>query len=155
VLNVGPTHLERLGTMENIARAKTEAVEDLPSDGNALLNIDDPYVAAMASKTRARGMTFGIKNRADVRAADIHSRGLAGVDFTLTCGGRELPAHSPLPGERLVYNALAAVGAAFAEGMSAEEAVYALSQADVPLRVKVVAGINGSTILDDSYNASP
>src|SRR6185312_11976548 len=67
VLNVGPTHLERLGTMENIAAAKAEAVESLPSDGNAVLNADDPYVAAMASKTRAKVLTFGIRNHADVR----------------------------------------------------------------------------------------
>ncbi len=100
VLNVGPTHLERLGTMENIAAAKAEAVESLPSDGNAVLNADDPYVAAMAPKTRASVLTFGVRNHADVRATDIRSRGLAGVDFTLSCGGRVLQAHSPLPGER-------------------------------------------------------
>jgi UDP-N-acetylmuramoyl-tripeptide--D-alanyl-D-alanine ligase len=155
VLNVGPTHLERLGTMENIAAAKAEAIESLPSDGNAVLNADDPYVAAMASKTRAKVLTFGVKHHADVRASDIRTRGLSGVDFTLTCAGRALPAHSPLPGERLVYNALAAAAVAFAEGMSAEEAAHALSTAEVPLRLKAVAAVNGATILDDSYNASP
>ncbi|HLF76487.1 MAG TPA: UDP-N-acetylmuramoyl-tripeptide--D-alanyl-D-alanine ligase [Dehalococcoidia bacterium] len=155
VLNVGPTHLERLGSLEAIAAAKAEAVESLPSDGNAVLNADDPYVAAMASKTRARILTFGVKNHAAVRATDIRSRGLSGVDFTLTCGGRGFPAHSPLPGAALVYNALAAVGAAFVEGMSAEEAAHALSIAEVPVRLKAVAAINGSTVLDDSYNASP
>ena len=155
VLNVGPTHLARLGTMEAIAAAKTEAVESLPSDGNAVLNADDPYVAAMAAKTRARVLTFGVERHAEVRATDIRSKGLAGVDFTLSCGGRTLPAHSPLPGVRLVSNALAAVGAAFVEGMSAEEAAHALSTAEVPVRLKAVAAINGATILDDSYNASP
>jgi UDP-N-acetylmuramoyl-tripeptide--D-alanyl-D-alanine ligase len=60
-----------------------------------------------------------------------------------------------LPGARLVYNALAAVGAAFVEGMSVEEAVHALSQAEVPLRLKARAGAGGVTILDDAYNASP
>jgi UDP-N-acetylmuramoyl-tripeptide--D-alanyl-D-alanine ligase len=155
VLNVGPTHLERLGSMEAIAAAKAEAVEALPSDGNAVLNADDPYVAAMASKTRARVLTFGVVKHAEVRALDIRSRGLSGVDFTLICGGRSLPVHSPLPGVRLVPNALAAVGAAFVEGMSVEEAAHALSTAQVPVRLKAAAAINGATVLDDSYNASP
>jgi UDP-N-acetylmuramoyl-tripeptide--D-alanyl-D-alanine ligase len=155
VLNVGPTHLERLGTMEAIAAAKAEAVEGLPSDGNAVLNVDDPYVAVMSLKTRARVLSFGIEKHAEVRATEIRSKGLSGVDFTLSCGGRSVPAHSPLPGERLVYNALAAVGVAFVEGMSVEEAAHALRVADIPRRLIPVAGLNGSTVLDDSYNASP
>ncbi|MGH7292905.1 MAG: UDP-N-acetylmuramoyl-tripeptide--D-alanyl-D-alanine ligase, partial [Myxococcota bacterium] len=59
VLNVGPSHLERLGSMEAMAEAKSEAVQDLPTTGYAILNADDPFVAAMAPKTRARVLTFG------------------------------------------------------------------------------------------------
>ena len=59
VLNVGPTHLERLGSMQAIAEAKSEAVRELPATGCAILNADDPLVAAMAPKTRARVLTFG------------------------------------------------------------------------------------------------
>jgi UDP-N-acetylmuramoyl-tripeptide--D-alanyl-D-alanine ligase len=155
VLNVGPTHLEKLGSLGAIAQAKAEAVEALPEDGAAVLNADDPYVAAMASKTAARVLTFGIDNQATLRASDLRPHGLAGVDFTLTCAGRRFEAHSPLPGERLVYNALAALGVAVAEGMSIDEAVGALATAEVPLRLQAKVAVNGATVLDDSYNASP
>ena len=155
VLNVGPTHLERLGSIEAIAQAKSEAVEALPEDGSAILNADDPYVAAMAAKTRARVLTFGLSEGVTVKASGVQTRGLAGSDFTVSCGGRALKAHSPLPGERLVHNALAAVTAGLAEGMSLEEAVEALRQAEVPLRLQARAALNGATVLDDSYNASP
>ena len=155
VLNVGPTHMERLGSIEAIAAAKAEAVEALTVDGTTVLNADDPFVAAMAAKTRARVLTFGVEHHATVRATDVKGRGLRGVDFQIACGGRGLAAHSPLPGERLVPNALAAVAVALAEGMSLEEAVDALARADVPLRLQARAAVNGATVLDDAYNASP
>jgi UDP-N-acetylmuramoyl-tripeptide--D-alanyl-D-alanine ligase len=155
VLNVGPTHLERLGSIEAIAQAKAEALEALSQYDTVILNADDPYVAAMDQKTKARVITFGVKNHALVRATNLRGRGLGGVDFTLTCGGRALDAHSPLPGVDLVPNALAAVAVAFNEGMSAEEAAHALNTAEGSARLQPRAGINGSTILDDAYNASP
>lgn len=155
VLNVGPTHLERLGSIEAIAAAKAEAVEALNEDGWAVLNADDPYVAAMESKTRARVLTFAVENHAAVRASDIRTRGLAGTDFSLSAAGRGVPAHSPLPGARLVPNALAAVAVCLAEGMSLEEAAHNLSKAEVPLRLQSKLAAKGAMILDDSYNASP
>jgi UDP-N-acetylmuramoyl-tripeptide--D-alanyl-D-alanine ligase len=156
VLNVGPTHLERLGSLGAIASAKAEAIEALPETGWAVLNADDPYVAAMATKTRARILSFGIESEAaTLRATDLRSRGLAGVDFTISGGGRSTKTHSPLPGEKLVINALAAMGVAMADGMSLQEAAGALAHAEVPLRLQAKPAINGATVLDDSYNASP
>lgn len=155
VLNVGPTHMERLGSMEAIAAAKAEAVEALTEDGTAVLNADDPFVKAMAAQSRARVLTFGVRQPATVTASQIKGRGLRGVDFQLHCGGRSLAAHSPLPGADLVHNALAAVAVALAEGMSLEEAVDALGRAEVPLRLQAKAAVNGATVLDDAYNASP
>lgn len=155
VLNVGPTHMERLGSLEKIAQAKAEAVEALPSTGTAVLNTDDPYVAAMRSLTRARVLTFGLNPSADVRATDVRSLGLGGVDFTASMGGRALPAHSPLPGVDLVRNALAAIAVALADGMSLEETVAALRRAQVPARLQVRQSKSGAIILDDCYNANP
>jgi UDP-N-acetylmuramoyl-tripeptide--D-alanyl-D-alanine ligase len=155
VLNVGPTHLERLGSIEAIAAAKAEAVEALNEDGWAILNADDPYVAAMESKTRGRVLTFGIEQHAAVHASEVRSRGLAGADFTVSAAGHAVPAHSPLPGARLVSNALAAVAVCMAEGMSLEEAAQLLGKAELPLRLQSKLAASGATILDDSYNASP
>lgn len=155
VLNVGPTHLERLGSLDAVAQAKAEAIEALPDDGAAVLNADDPYVAAMAEKTRARVLTFGLNPGATIRATDVRTRGLSGADFQVSLGGRGVQAHSPLPGDRLIANALAAITIAVAFGLSIEEAAHALSRAEVPLRLQARAGVNGATLLDDSYNASP
>lgn len=155
VLNVGPSHLERLGSMEAMAEAKFEAVQDLPATGCAILNADDPWVAAMAPKTRARVLTFGTDGRADVRASDIQSHGLAGVEFTLSCFGRSLRVRSPLPGARLVPNALAAIAVAVADGVGVEEAAEALTGAQVKPRLQAKMAASGATILDDTYNANP
>lgn len=133
VLNVGPTHLERLGSMEAIAEAKSEAVQDLPATGYAILNADDAWVAAMAPTTQARVLTFGIGSHADFRASEIQSRGLAGVEFTLGYLGRSIRVRSPVPGADLVPNALAALAVAVAAGASVEQAAEALASAQVRL----------------------
>ncbi len=155
VLNVGPTHLERLGSMEAIAEAKVEAIEALPEWGTAVLNADDPYVAKMRVRTKARVLTFGMAPEADVRASEVQGRGLAGVDFMLRCGPVALAAHTPVPGVGLVHDALAAVAVAIADGMSVQEAVAALRAAEAPTRLRVRRARSGATILDDSYNAGP
>jgi len=155
VLNVGPTHLERLGSMQAIAEAKSEAVQDLPATGCAILNADDPLVAAMAPQTRAQVLSFGTHSRADFRASEIQSHGLAGVEFTLGYLGRSLRVRSPLPGAALVPNALAALAVAVVEGASVEEAAEALSTAQGKPRLQAKMAASGATILDDSYNANP
>jgi UDP-N-acetylmuramoyl-tripeptide--D-alanyl-D-alanine ligase len=155
VLNVGPTHLARLGSMQAIAAAKLEAVQDLPASGCAILNADDPWVAAMASKTRARVLTFGMHPEADIRATEIKSQGLAGVEFTLGCFGRSLRVKSRVPGAALVPNALAAVAVAVADDAGVEEAAEALTNAQVQPRLQAKIAASGATILDDTYNANP
>lgn len=155
VLNVGPTHLERLGSMQAIAEAKFEAVQDLPPTGYAILNADDLWVVAMAPKTQARVLTFGMHSNADFRASEVQSRGLDGVEFTLSCFGRSLRVRSPIPGASLVSNALAAVAVAVVGGASVEEATEALESAQVKPRLRVKMAANGATILDDTYNANP
>ena len=78
VTNVGPTHLERLGSMENIAEAKSELVQELPAGGLAVLNVDDPRVRAMAARTPARVAYYGLDPQADFWADEVESRGLQG-----------------------------------------------------------------------------
>ncbi|MFN3928462.1 MAG: UDP-N-acetylmuramoyl-tripeptide--D-alanyl-D-alanine ligase, partial [Thermoflexus sp.] len=83
VTMVGPVHLERLGSLEAIAAAKAELVEALPEEGVAVLNWDDPYVRAMAERTRARVFFYGLDPKADLWADEIASEGLEGVRFDL------------------------------------------------------------------------
>ncbi len=155
VMNVHPVHLERAGSIEAIATAKAELVESLPADGFAVLNGDDPLVRAMASKTRARVLYFGTSDGCDVRGRDLQSKGLEGIAFTIEYGGESLRAETRLPGRHLLPNALASVTVALVEGMKLGEVAQALAVARVPLRLHVYRGRNDSTLLDDTYNASP
>ncbi len=157
VTNVKPVHLERMGTIENIALNKSEIVRALPSTGTAVLNGDDPLVLAMRDTTSARVITYGLDEGCDLRATSIEGQGLAGVHFTLheRSGGGSWRVRLPLLGRHSVHTALAAAGAAHAAGMNWDEIVYALQHLDAQIRLIVVPGYNGSTLIDDSYNASP
>jgi UDP-N-acetylmuramoyl-tripeptide--D-alanyl-D-alanine ligase len=155
VLNVGPVHLARAGSIEAIALAKRELVEALPADGHAILNADDPRVEAMAAHTPARVWRYGTAEHADVRGSDLVSYGVRGFEFTLSYAGDERRVHVPLAGRHLLSNVLAAAAAALADGLSLDEVAGALETLDVPLRLRVVELPNGARLLDDTYNAQP
>jgi UDP-N-acetylmuramoyl-tripeptide--D-alanyl-D-alanine ligase len=157
VTTVLPIHLERIGTIERIQQAKQELVEELPPNGVAVLNADDPRVDQMASATSARVVRYGIAETADVRALgdSIDSRGLRGVEFDLQHAGEGCHVHLPLLGAHSVHAALAATAVALEEGFSLTEAAEALQRLSPTLRLLVIDGVNGSRIVDDSYNASP
>ena len=155
VTNIGPVHLERLGSQGAITAAKAELVEALPADGVAILNGDDARTAGLASRTQARVVYFGLSERCDVRATDLVNRGLDGIDFRLTTYIDSADVRLPLPGRHQVYAALAASAVAIEEGMALSEIAAALAETKLELRSRILPGLNGSTILDDSYNASP
>ncbi len=155
VLNVGPVHLERAGSLDAIARAKRELVEALTPDGHALLNVDDPVVAAMAGHTAAPVTRFGTAEDADVRGTDLEPLGADGFAFTLHAQGEERRVRVPLPGAHLLPNVLAAAAAGLVDDVPFDEVCGALEFLDVPLRLTVRALPGGITLLDDTYNASP
>jgi UDP-N-acetylmuramoyl-tripeptide--D-alanyl-D-alanine ligase len=157
VLNVGSAHLGEFGSREAIAAAKAELVEALPPDGLAVLNADDPLVAAMAGRTAARVVTVGVSADADVRA-----RGL-GLDagratFQLVAGGAEsAQVRLQLVGAHHVGNALAAAAVALELGASLAAVAAGLSAA-VPRsrwRMEVSERADGVTVINDAYNANP
>ena len=156
VLAVHPTHLERAGSLERIALAKSELPRALPADGLAVLNADDPRVIAMRDVTDARTWTFGLGPTADVRAEGIESRGVAGTEFTLRApwGTRRL--RSGTPGRHLVPHALAAAAVAEWLGEPLDDVAAALEAGSAaPHRMAIQDGSSGATIVDDTYNASP
>ncbi|HEY1297395.1 MAG TPA: UDP-N-acetylmuramoyl-tripeptide--D-alanyl-D-alanine ligase [Chloroflexota bacterium] len=155
VTAVLPVHLERLGTIERIHQAKQELVEELPSNGVAVLNGDDPRVTSMATATAARVIRYGVGDEADVRAEQIESHGLRGVEFDLLHAGERQHVHLPLLGAHSVHAALAAAAVASEEGLTLTDTAEALRLLSPALRLLVVEGIHGSRIVDDSYNASP
>lgn len=160
VTNIGPTHLERLGTMERIIQAKTELVQALPpadEGGVALLNYDDPLVLPMAQQTSARVLTYGLSPQADLWASEVMSAGLEGVRFIFNHQGQTIHARVPLLGRHSVHTALRAALVGLVEGLDWEEIISGLQTlpSSAQLRLVAVDGPNGSTILDDTYNASP
>lgn len=155
VTNVSPVHLERVRSFGRIVAGKAELVEALHADGLAVLNGDDPRVAAMSHRTRARSVLFGLSEQCDCRATEVNSRGLDGFSFRLHHAGSSVDVDCALPGRHHVYPALAAAAVALNDGMSLAEAADALREVRIELRLTVRNGPNSSTIIDDSYNASP
>ena len=156
VTNVGPSHLERLGTIERIAEAKSELPRALPADGWAILNGDDPRVREMRRVTKARVMLFGMEPSNDLWASEVEGLGLQGTRFWLHhAGERSLHVTIPLLGRHSVHTALSAAAVGLAEGMAWEEIIRGLQNVSGQLRLAAVDGLNGSTLIDDTYNASP
>ncbi len=155
VTAVNATHLEYFGSVEQIASEKSRLVEALPPDGIAILNYDDERVRAMAQRTRAHTLFYGLDAEADVQARDVDVSA-DGIAFTLAAGRQEARVRSPLLGRHSVYTALAAASVALAYGM--EPDVIAERLADFrpqPGRLNPLPGKEGALILDDTYNASP
>ncbi len=155
VTNVEPVHLERLGSIERIAQAKSELVQALPADGVAILNGDDPRVRSMAALTRARVFTYGLTPDCDLYASDVESRGLEGIRFRLHYRGDTIHARAALLGTHSVHTALAAAAVALNEGLSWQEIMAGLMDVSAQLRLIATPAIRGALILDDTYNASP
>jgi UDP-N-acetylmuramoyl-tripeptide--D-alanyl-D-alanine ligase len=155
VTMVGPVHMERLGSIEAIAQEKGVLPASLPPDGVAVLNADDSRVAAMADRTEANVITYGLSPDADVRADEIESHGLAGVSFTLVHAGAREHVYSHLPGRAMVHNALAAAAVGLVDGLTIADVAAALTAAPARVRFHSRRGPNGSLIIDDAYNASP
>jgi UDP-N-acetylmuramoyl-tripeptide--D-alanyl-D-alanine ligase len=162
VLNVGSAHVGEFGSPEAIAQAKGELVEALPaadSGGVAVLNLDDPRVAAMASRTAARVVGYGTASTdsaAAVRAADVRLE--AGrASFRLVTPTGEAPVALKLVGEHQVGNALAAAAVALELGGTVEGIAAALSAAGAASRwrMEVTDRADGVTVVNDAYNANP
>jgi UDP-N-acetylmuramoyl-tripeptide--D-alanyl-D-alanine ligase len=156
VTNIGPTHLERLGTIERIAQAKAELVQALPPDGLAVLNGDDERVRAMAALTPARRVLFyGLNPGNDLWADGIESLGLEGLRLRFRFQDEVVQTQLPLRGRHSVLSALAAAAVGLSQGLSWDAVLSGLQNTAIQGRLQVVPGIRGTTILDDSYNASP
>jgi UDP-N-acetylmuramoyl-tripeptide--D-alanyl-D-alanine ligase len=155
VTAVQPVHLSRIGTIEAVERAKGELIEALPDDGVAVLNADDERVRRMASRTRARSVTYGFAADADIRAEAVESAGLDGMRFTLVARGERHDTSIPTLGRLAVHNALAGAAVGLAAGLDGRSVVAALGNGwSAPHRGAIVRA-GGVTIVDDSYNASP
>ncbi|WP_139652645.1 UDP-N-acetylmuramoyl-tripeptide--D-alanyl-D-alanine ligase [Raoultibacter phocaeensis] len=167
ITNVGESHIELLGSRENIARAKAELVEALPNGtGAAFLNASDeftPYICEVA-KTKERalqvwlydGSADGADAAADAYATDVALDDEGRPRFTLHVAGEEAPCALSLRGLHNVQNACAAAAVAAKFGMGASAIARALEQAQPEAgRQHVIRARGGFTVIDDAYNANP
>jgi UDP-N-acetylmuramoyl-tripeptide--D-alanyl-D-alanine ligase len=160
VLNVGSAHLGEFGSREAIAAAKGELVEALPAatdGGVAVLNADDPLVAAMAHRTPARVVTVGESASADIRADQVQLDDLGRPSFRLTTPGGRATVTLPLVGSHQVGNALAAAAVGLECGLSMAATADALSTASPRSRwrMELLERADGVVVINDAYNANP
>ncbi len=156
VTNVSEAHIELLGSIENIARAKGELVEAIQSGGTIILNADNRHTAEMKNLAGAgvNVVTYGLENSADIRAKDILI-GSVSTEFTLSYRGEDFDFEIPMLGRHNVSNSLAAIAAGLTLGLSVEEIQRGISRlTTTKMRFEVIRR-DGLTIVNDAYNASP
>lgn len=154
VTNVGETHIELLGSLANIAAAKAELVEAVPSQGFVVLNADNAYVKAMSGKAAGKVIFYGIEQPADIQAVQIQVEGLY-TTFTCRCYGAAFPVKLPMIGLHNVYNTLAAVAAAWELGLSAQDIQTGLDRFQPSSMRQQIERVGEYIVINDAYNASP
>ena len=154
--NAGPAHLEGFGSIEGVARAKGEILQGQPRPEFAVLNADDDYFSYWQGLVEdLRVITFGRSEQADVRIASAEPVD-GGLDVDLSIYGEHLQIGLAFEGRHNALNAAAAAAAAMAMGLAPETIAIGLSAARPAAgRLRVVPGIRGIRLIDDSYNANP
>lgn len=155
-LNVLPVHVEHLGSIEGVAAAKAELVEGMKDGGTAVLNSDDPRVAAMSTLSKGPVITYGIDKAADVTASKIQVAGFGNTRFTLITPGGTADVSFMLNGKHNILNALAAAAVGHVFGMGVGAIAKGLSSVGAPpQRGEIIRFAQGFTVIDDSYNSNP
>jgi UDP-N-acetylmuramoyl-tripeptide--D-alanyl-D-alanine ligase len=155
VTNIGTVHAERAGSQEEIFLGKSELVKALPSEGVAVLNLDDPWVRKMGEMTKARVFFYGIDPSADLWADNVEGIGLEGIRFRLHYHHETMHIHVPMIGQHSVHTALRAAAVGLVDDLSWQEILDGLRQGHSQLRLTAVRTETGALLIDDSYNASP
>lgn len=156
ITQCAPAHLEGFGSIEGVAKAKSEIFEGLGNEGIAVINADDDYADYWRKAVQGKSiLNFGVNNKADVFATDIKVD-LNGCAFILNTPNGKIDIQLNLLGEHNIMNALAASACSIAIGVSLETVQQGLSAMQaVKGRLQRVQGLNNSLIIDDTYNANP
>ncbi|MCJ7458503.1 MAG: UDP-N-acetylmuramoyl-tripeptide--D-alanyl-D-alanine ligase [candidate division Zixibacteria bacterium] len=152
ITNIGPAHLEFMGSLEKIAQAKFELLENMDEKGKIVLNADDPWLSKRVKIEKRKVYTFGLEKEADFVAKNIIQNGNGFFSFSVN---NSFPITIKLLGKHNVYNALAAFSAASIlkiEGEKIKEALENYTPFELRMELSEVDGIK---ILNDSYNANP
>ena len=153
ITNIGVAHIEFMGSREAIAMEKGALAEAIEPQGTVILNADDSFSEGIAARTRAKVILAGTTDGA-VRAIEIR-QSADGSEFTIVEGAHRCRAQLPVAGLHMVQNALLAVAAGRALGLSIEECAAGLAAAPLTKARLQIKQIGGVQFLDDSYNANP
>lgn len=153
ITNVGETHLELLGSIENIAAAKAELLEFIPKSGLSLLNADNSYVKEMSKQVNSRVQFFGLE-QGDIKAENIQM-GTQNMKFSCRFAHHEFAVEIPAVGKHNVYNGLAAIALGLELGLSVEDICAGCKNFNAsPMRLHIEK-ISDYLVINDAYNASP
>jgi UDP-N-acetylmuramoyl-tripeptide--D-alanyl-D-alanine ligase len=154
VTNVGPAHLEGLGSIAGVAAAKGELFANISPQGIIAVNMEDEWVVRIASGFRGRRVEFG-RGR-EVEARSVRDLGLDGLELDLHVAGKSRLVRLSMPGAHNVSNALAAAAVTYALGVGLDTICDGLEEARLPkMRMQVERLANGVTLINDAYNANP
>jgi UDP-N-acetylmuramoyl-tripeptide--D-alanyl-D-alanine ligase len=154
ITNIGPAHLEFFGSMDKVAEAKGELLDNLKPDATAVLNADDPFVGTLRSRFNGRIVTFGMRNKADVSASSVRQE-LDHADFAIIAAGAATNVRLRAAGTHNIYNALAAAASAIALGLPIDVVKSGLEDFSPVAGRSEIREFQGWTVLADYYNANP
>ncbi len=152
---VAPVHLEYFDSIADIARAKRELIDALPSDGIAILNADDLYVSQFGQNFAGKVVTFGLQHAADATARNIEPLHPLGSTFDIVYESQTARAQLPLLGEHSIYNSLAGVAVALQYGITLQDAAESLASLSAAEKRGQVLEYAGATVINDCYNSNP
>jgi UDP-N-acetylmuramoyl-tripeptide--D-alanyl-D-alanine ligase len=156
VTNVGPAHLEFLGSVANVARAKVELLEGMREGSPVVLNADDEWFEWLRGRAKGPVVTFGIYHPADFMAEDIQSSdGTVTFRMAANLFGVRRYVQMPFGGAHNVYNALAAAAIASQFGAGISQIKEGLAAATLPSMRYELTSLDGVTVINDAYNANP
>ncbi|HLG19069.1 MAG TPA: UDP-N-acetylmuramoyl-tripeptide--D-alanyl-D-alanine ligase, partial [Bdellovibrionota bacterium] len=154
--NVGPVHLEKLGSVEGVARAKGELFTSLKEGGTAVVNQDDGWIAKLASTVSGRRVTVSLAAGADVSARVLQDLGSEGFHLAVQYGGQKTEIRFPFVGIHNVYNLLCALGAALALEVPVSRLQKGVDAIVRPsMRLETIECGRGIRLINDCYNANP
>ena len=155
ITNIGPAHLEGLGSMAGVTAAKGELLEKIGPEGFVVLNADDPRLMGLARRATQKVVLFGLSEDALVRAKAVREKGV-GTSFVLVLPEKQIAVDLKLPGAFMVSNALAAAAVGYLLGLSGDDIKSGLEKVDpAPGRMNRIDTEFGIHIIDDTYNANP
>lgn len=155
ITNIGLAHMENLGSRDGILQAKTEVFDHLRPNAAVILNGDDDKLSTVETVQGKSPVFFGLSDHLEAYADDTCDRGLRGTDCTLHLSTGEVRVHIPVPGNHMIYNALAGACAGIALGLSLDEIKNGIaSMKTIAGRVNLIE-TDSFLIIDDCYNANP